>query len=80
MGLNSPWGYRGEICKTYGWTYDYLLWGISWVNVQLILADAAEVKTENPDESGENPGKSEEVIHRKLSSKEDIKNYIKGII
>ena len=36
IGLNSPWGNRGEIIKSFGWTYDYLLWGISWLNVHVI--------------------------------------------
>jgi len=26
-------------CERYGWTLDYVLWGISYVNLQLLLAD-----------------------------------------
>ncbi len=26
-------------CERYGWTYDYVVWGISHVNLQLLLAD-----------------------------------------
>ncbi len=26
-------------CERYGWSYDYVLWGISFVNLQLMLAD-----------------------------------------
>lgn len=56
-GLNSPWGQRGEICQHFGWTYDYLLRGIAWINVQLMLADGARMKT------GEK-GKPQEPTHR----------------
>ncbi len=46
-----------------------------------MIADAAVVKDLPKDGDEEStPGKSKEVIHRKLSSKEDIKNYVKGII
>lgn len=27
-------------CQRYGWTYDYVVWGISYVNLQLMMADA----------------------------------------
>ena len=26
-------------CERYGWSYDYVLWGISFVNLQLMIAD-----------------------------------------
>ena len=83
MGLNSPWGSRGELCKNFGWTYDYLLWGISWLNVQLMVADAARIKdldTENNEESGSDEAGGGKVEHRELKTKEDIKNYIKGLM
>lgn len=59
--------------KTYGWSYDYLLWGISWLNVQMMLADALRV--DNNQEGG--AGESEAV---KLESKEDIKNFFKRMM
>lgn len=59
--------------KTYGWSYDYLLWGISWLNVQMILADALRVDNDHKDNAGE----SEAV---KLESKEDIKNFFKRMM
>lgn len=27
------------VCNRYGWTMDYVLWGISYVNIQMLLAD-----------------------------------------
>lgn len=26
-------------CERYGWTFDYVLWGISLINLQMMLAD-----------------------------------------
>lgn len=28
-----------QVCERYGWEYDYVVWGISLVNLQLLLAD-----------------------------------------
>lgn len=28
-----------QACERYGWKYDYVMWGISFVNLQLLLAD-----------------------------------------
>lgn len=30
-------------CQRYGWTYDYTVWGVSLVSLQLMLADAGQV-------------------------------------
>lgn len=30
-------------CQRYGWTYDYTVWGVSLVSLQLMLADAQQV-------------------------------------
>ena len=42
-GLRSPWGMEGAVCSHFHRQRDYLLWGISWVNVQLMLADMPSV-------------------------------------
>ena len=34
---------EGAVCSHFHWQRDYLLWGISWVNVQLMLADMPSV-------------------------------------
>lgn len=54
-----------------------MLWGISWLNVQIMLTDALKTKSVPKDENGK-PG--DKIIRRDLKTKEDIKNYIKGII
>lgn len=69
--MKSPWGNRGEICKTFGWTYEYLLWGISWLNVNMMMADAARMDTEQKLEQ-------ENVVEVKLRTKDDLKKFISG--
>lgn len=63
---------RGSILKEFGWTYDYLLWGIAWINVRLMIEDQAKIEDTDENEAEE----PKEV--RKLETKEDIMNYIKG--
>jgi len=70
--MRSPWGSRGEICKAFGWTYDYLLWGISWINVNMMTVDSARIDTGSENENGE------PVRHIKLKTKEDIMKFING--
>ncbi|MBQ7763277.1 MAG: hypothetical protein IJ382_07075 [Flavobacteriales bacterium] len=41
--MRSPWGVEGAVCSHFHWTREYLLWGISWLNVQLMLADMPSV-------------------------------------
>jgi hypothetical protein len=43
--MHSPWGLEISIIKETGWTRDYLLWGISWQNVRMMLADAPRYKS-----------------------------------
>lgn len=77
--MNSPWGYRGELLKQFGWTYDYLLWGISWLNVQMMIKDAPRTKEQPTDDEGR-PIDESKIERHDLKTKDDIKNYIKGII
>lgn len=40
FGGVSLWGNLiDRACERYGWTFDYVLWGISYANLQLMLAD-----------------------------------------
>lgn len=60
-----------------------MLWGISWQNVQLMIADAARSEKKQEEETDENglpKNKGGKTVHRSLKTKEDIKNYVKGII
>lgn len=55
------------ILEKFGWTYDYLLWGISWLNVSLMLSDALR-----PVDDGEESG----TRNIKLETAEDIKQFV----
>lgn len=44
-GLNSPWGMIWNIVTQSGWTYHNVLWGVSWVNLRMMLADAAQYES-----------------------------------
>jgi hypothetical protein len=48
------------IQKETGWTDDYLLWGLSWANVQMKLADAPRY-TYGKDKGGTFIGTEEEL-------------------
>lgn len=41
FGGKTVWGtLLDKACERYGWTLDYVLWGISLVNLQMMLADS----------------------------------------
>lgn len=41
FGGNSIYGLLIDFaCQRYGWTMDYVLWGISYVNLNMLFADA----------------------------------------
>ncbi len=33
------------VCAKYGWTFDYALWGISYMNLNMMIADSITVLT-----------------------------------
>lgn len=42
---------RGNICAHFGWTYDYLLWGIPWILVSMFIADAPGYEYDNNEDN-----------------------------
>lgn len=36
---DSLWGSIGELIKTFHFTKSYILWGDSWINIQLMITD-----------------------------------------
>lgn len=38
-GLNSPFGLEGSICAQFHFSPEYVQWGITWVRLQIMLAD-----------------------------------------
>lgn len=59
VGGNSPWGSIIDAAAArYGWTYDYIVWGVSYINLQMMLYDQiTEIYT--GDGSGETGGTKE---------------------
>lgn len=40
FGARTPYGaIIGPACEKFGWTLEYVVWGISYVNLQMLLAD-----------------------------------------
>ena len=38
---NSTYGTMIDFaCQRYGWTFDYVVWGISYINLRMLMADA----------------------------------------
>lgn len=66
-GMNSPWGIEYSILKELGWQRDYLLWGIRWFHVRLMLADAPSFKS----------SAAEETKGKDLDSLEDFEDFLK---
>ena len=47
IGGRSIWGSLLDVVlQKYHWTLDYLLWGISFQNIQMLLADTMSTTTE----------------------------------
>ena len=70
-GLVSPWGQRGEICAHFGWTYDYLLRGIAWINVQLMMADGPKMNTDTED-------KTDKPQNKEKAKKNDVQRFFES--
>jgi len=50
--MDSPMGLRGVICERFGWTYDYLLDGIPWMDVHTMMKDAPMYVPDKPKPTG----------------------------
>ena len=62
--------------RSFGWSYDYLLWGISWLNLQLMIADAPRTKEMAVDVDDNVFEEFDDTVPT-ITSKEDIKNFLK---
>lgn len=52
-GGQSIWGKIDALVSRYHWTLDYILWGISWANAQLMIADALKTDYKSKAENGQ---------------------------
>lgn len=48
-------GLLDVVLQKYHWTLDYLLWGISYINVQMLLADSISTTTEEETIDADDP-------------------------
>lgn len=55
-GGRSIWGRLDAIANRYHWTIEYILWEISWANVQLMFADAVKTDYKNDSDNHPNAG------------------------
>ena len=55
-GGRSIWGQIDTIAERYKWTVDYILWGISWANLQLMMSDALRTDYKSKDDEQDNSG------------------------
>lgn len=63
VGLHSPWGKIWSIATATGWTVNHILWKVAWVNLQMMLGDAARYQ------------KDEEV--KEIENIDDAKDFLK---
>lgn len=58
MGGRSPWGsFLDAACERYKWTFDYVMWGISYVNLMMMLTDAVSVDYDTDNKKGRTSSK-----------------------
>lgn len=69
--MNSPWGSIGSVCSHYHWTFEYVIWGVAWVNLQMIMADELRYDYEKPED--------ETKKGNALEDPEAIKNYMMNL-
>jgi hypothetical protein len=46
-GLKSLWGSLWSVCTATGWTLEYLLWQITWINLQMMIVDAVRYNSDD---------------------------------
>lgn len=77
FGGKTLWGTLiDSACERYGWTFQYVLWGISYCNLQLLLAD--QVKTIFlTDDERKNVHVSNDSTIVRADDKDKIKEFIR---
>ena len=55
-GGDSIWGQKDAIISKYHWDWDKLMWGVSWANVMLMIADGqrTDYESRHEDKGGNN--------------------------
>ncbi|RKU75660.1 hypothetical protein DW945_22160 [Parabacteroides sp. AM44-16] len=71
---------RASICAHFHWTYEYLLWGISWINVQMFIEDFPSAKSSASSQSETGQDDAKRVINQTFEKKEDLEAYLKKLV
>ena len=59
MGGRSPWGsFLDAACERYKWTFDYVMWEISYVNLMMMLNDAVSIDYDTDTKKGRSKSKN----------------------
>lgn len=66
----------GSICSQFHWDVGYLLWGINWITVQIMLAD---MPWDDYEKKGPDSGNAQETLLSDLGTPESIKNFLDRI-
>ncbi|MBE6244266.1 MAG: hypothetical protein E7108_01925 [Bacteroidales bacterium] len=40
------------LAQKYGWTVDYIMWGVSFANIKMMMADSVSVHFDHNDDNG----------------------------
>lgn len=55
-GSHSPFGFIWQVATATGWSVDYILWGLPYASLQLMLADSPRMVEEKGDAPHRTPG------------------------
>ena len=76
FGGKSIWGtIIDAACERYGWTYQYVLWGISFSALQLMMSDHVKTVIMSKDER-KSSGVHDDGMVIRADNKEALRNYI----
>ena len=77
FGGKSIWGSLIDTaCERYGWSYQYVLWGISYANLRLLTADQVRTVYLSEDERKESRVSDDNIVIR-ADDKTALNNFIK---
>lgn len=79
MGGRSPWGsFLDAACERYKWTFDYVMWEISYVNLMMMLNDAVSIDYDTDDKKGRSNSKNKG-NKKKVSGFSNFLSTMKGM-
>lgn len=79
MGGRSPWGsFLDAACERYKWTFDYVMWEISYVNLMMMLNDAVSIDYDTDDKKGRYKSKNK-VNKQKTGGFNNFLSTMKGM-